>query len=71
MVVELHGGPGDGKRIEFPSCGQFGLMEQRSTCPNPDHTEIRIHVYTPDGVYSGAGPWCADVQTAAHQALRH
>lgn len=56
-MVELRGGPGDGSRIEFPDAPVLGMYESRYTCSNPDHVEVRIHIYLPDGVYQGCGSW--------------
>lgn len=64
-MVELTGGPKDGKRIEFPLQGKFGYFERRRTCTNNNHDEVRIHIYAPDGSYFGFSPWCPDVETAA------
>lgn len=64
-MVELSGGPGDGKRFEFPDEDQaVSFYEIRHTCTNPDHSEIRSHSYTPEGAYEGVGEWRPRITTS-------
>lgn len=61
-MVELTGGPGDGKRLEFDKW--LCLPEKRKTCTNPDHVEVRIHIYDELGRYFGVSPWHRSLQEA-------
>lgn len=65
---ELHGGPGDGKDVEFDKW--LCLPERRETCTNPDHVEVRIHIYDEQGAYFGVSPWHRSLTEAVLEQFR-
>lgn len=56
-MIELRGGPGDGKALDDLDDEVLSMHETCRTCEHPEHVEVRIHIYMPDGSYRGCSHW--------------